>query len=323
MEYMMDWVGETWTQGGVVQVGVFSAAYFVFVQVATSVMDNNPSWDFKQYTKLPNSIHNMLMSVLSAYMFFGALPQVWNTFQETDKTFNDLVICDDKEILKKGQEYWFWWFFVSKFLEFIDTVFLILNRKHSPSAGWYLQVYHHSTTASVAWVAWFYNVPNAWFGLMSNTFVHIVMYFYFAVVVYDRRVRVIGHFVTYIQLIQFYCVVGSAFYSQFMTLVLNYECDDSYFGRMYVTVIYASYLVFFLVFHKARTKTMKVGSKKKGGDEGGAKDEGDGKGLCSGVLGGGDGDGDSSGGAVGGDDDQSQTARRSTRLRNKASKAST
>ena len=26
----MDWVGETWTKGGVVQVGVFSAAYFVF-----------------------------------------------------------------------------------------------------------------------------------------------------------------------------------------------------------------------------------------------------------------------------------------------------
>lgn len=94
----------------------------------------------------------------------------------TSLSFNDLVICDEKNVMKEGQEYWFWWFFISKFLEFIDTVFLILNRKHSPSAGWYLQVYHHSTTASVAWVAWHYNVPNAWFGLMSNTFVHIVMY---------------------------------------------------------------------------------------------------------------------------------------------------
>lgn len=288
------------------------------------MMDRNPSWDFKSHTKLPNSIHNVMMCVLSAYMFFGALPQVWNTFQTTNKTFNSLVICDEEEELKQGQEHWFWWFFISKFFEFIDTVFLILNRKHSPSAGWYLQVYHHSTTASVAWVAWFYNVPNAWFGLMSNTLVHILMYFYFAVVVYDRRVRVIGHFVTYIQLIQFYCVVGSAFYSQFMTLVLDYKCDDSYLGRMYVTVIYASYLVFFLVFHKARTKTMKVASKKKGN----VKDEGDGTGLCAGVLGGGDGDGDgggggSSGASVRGGDDQSQTARRSTRLRNKASKAST
>ena len=39
---------------------------------------------------------------------------------------------------------------------------------------------------------------------------------------------------TYIQLIQFYCVVGSAFYSQFMTLALDTKCNDSYWGRMYV-----------------------------------------------------------------------------------------
>jgi len=217
-------------------------------------------------------------------------------------------------------------------------VFLILNRKHSPSAGWYLQVYHHSTTASVAWVAWHYNVPNAWFGLMSNTFVHIVMYFYFAVVVYDRRVRVIGHFVTYIQLIQFYCVVGSAFYSQFMTLALDTKCNDSYWGRMYVTVIYASYLVFFLVFHKARTKKINSGSSKKKdgkGDAanskegdgkglcgGGGDDDGDGKGLCGG--GGGDGDGDvEEDGDGDGDGSSSGGTRRSTRLRNKAVKAST
>jgi hypothetical protein len=180
-------------------------------------------------------------------------------------------------------------------------------------------VYHHSTTASIAWVAWFHNVPNAWFGLVSNTFVHIIMYFYFAVVVYDRRIRVIGHFVTYVQLIQFYCgmhlhpdlpllqpltphllsrfiapfdnsghyfcpapptfhsvvtsltnffyfstelvvgittfhfhpnaVVGSAFWVQYTTYFQGNACNDSYWGRSFVTIMYASYLLFFLVFH--------------------------------------------------------------------------
>lgn len=255
------YLAETWSTDGLDQVVIFSMAYFIFVYGFTSLMDSNPTWDFKGYTKLPNALHNMAMCILSAYMFFGALPGVWKGFQESDKGWT-LIRCDEEEVLKAGQEHWFKWFFISKFLEFIDTFFLILNRKHSSSVGWYLQVYHHSTTASIAWVAWFHNVPNAWFGLVSNTFVHIIMYFYFAVVVYDRRIRVIGHFVTYVQLIQFYCVVGSAFWVQYTTYFQGNACNDSYWGRSFVTIMYASYLLFFLVFHSERSSGMKKDSAK-------------------------------------------------------------
>ena len=59
-------------------------------------------------------------------------------------------------------DHWFWWFLMSKFLEYIDTFFLVVRRKHSNSVGWYLQVYHHSTTSMVAWVGWFARTACAW-----------------------------------------------------------------------------------------------------------------------------------------------------------------
>ena len=66
-----------------------------------------------------------------------------------------------------------------------DSSFSCLTRiphRYSFTVGFGLQVYHHSTTSSIAWVAWFYMIPCCFLGLLTNTFVHVIMYFYFAVV---------------------------------------------------------------------------------------------------------------------------------------------
>ncbi len=54
-------------------------------------------------------------------------------------------------------------------------MFLVLAGRSKPSVAWYLQVYHHATTSSVAWVAWFFPGPSFWVGAITNTFVHVVM----------------------------------------------------------------------------------------------------------------------------------------------------
>lgn len=245
---------ELWSEDSFPIVIALSAAYVVCVLIACWLMEMFPS--FKPNTKLLNSASNFGMCIFSTYIFIGALPPFIENWKATGWD-TSLIYCDENQVLKNNMEYWHYLFYMSKFLEFIDTVFLILNRKYSNSVGWYLQVYHHSTTASIAWVAWWLNVPAWWYGLLSNAFVHILMYFYFAVVVYDRRLRQVGHFVTYVQLLQFYLAVGSAVIINIMQDFAGYKCNDDFEGRMFVSLMYLSYLAFFLVFHRERKKKIK------------------------------------------------------------------
>ena len=103
---------------------------------------------------------------------------------------------DDELVLREGMESVYYWFYISKYVEYLDTVFLILAQKHSNTVGWYLQIYHHFTTGTVAWVAWFKPIPSCFVGLVTNTFVHIVMYAYYALVLHAKQLRNYGHFVT-------------------------------------------------------------------------------------------------------------------------------
>eukprot|EP00039_Didymoeca_costata_P010186 m.136400 g.136400 ORF g.136400 m.136400 type:complete len:262 (+) comp14732_c0_seq2:76-861(+) len=243
-----------WSENGFSTVILISAGYALAVALGCWTMERFPT--FSPNTKLFSSIHNTFLCVLSVYIFVGAAPQFYHNWKGTD--FNvTLFYCDEAEVLKEGMENWHYVFFLTKFLEFLDTAFLILNRKYSYSLGWYLQVYHHSTTAAIAWVAWWRNVPAWWYGLLSNAFVHIIMYLYFSMVVLDRRLRSVGHLVTHIQLVQFYVAMGSAFVVNGIQDLWGYDCNDSFHGRMFVSFMYLSYLLFFLAFHKERSAAMK------------------------------------------------------------------
>jgi hypothetical protein len=38
-------------------------------------------------------------------------------------------MCDSEQKLMKGMDHYFWWFVTSKFLEYIDSIFLVIRRK--------------------------------------------------------------------------------------------------------------------------------------------------------------------------------------------------
>lgn len=44
----------------------------------------------------------------------------------------------------------FWWFYISKILEFTDTIFFILRKKWSQLT--FLHVYHHSSMFVICWI---------------------------------------------------------------------------------------------------------------------------------------------------------------------------
>merc|ERR1712150_214822 len=80
-------------------------------------------------------------------------------------------------------ELWFWAYvyYLSKYYELLDTVLQLL--KGRPPPHFFLHVYHHSVVLFMAW-GWLQCTQTLCFGgLIFNTSVHVVMYYY-----YFRRV---------------------------------------------------------------------------------------------------------------------------------------
>lgn len=72
-----------------------------------------------------------------------------------------------------------WWYYLSKFLEFTDTIFFVLRKKFTHIST--LHVIHHGIMPmSVWWGVKFTPGGHSTFFAFVNSLVHIVMYFYYA-----------------------------------------------------------------------------------------------------------------------------------------------
>ncbi|ESO98407.1 hypothetical protein LOTGIDRAFT_214031 [Lottia gigantea] len=73
-----------------------------------------------------------------------------------------------------------WWFYFSKVLEMLDTVFFILRKKNNQVS--FLHVYHHATMFPIWWIGikWVAG-GQSFFGAMMNSFIHVLMYTYYGV----------------------------------------------------------------------------------------------------------------------------------------------
>ncbi|KJE94782.1 hypothetical protein CAOG_05364 [Capsaspora owczarzaki ATCC 30864] len=142
-------------------------------------------------------VHNVIMTALSAYVFFGMGYDVIQNWKENN--FDpSLAVCDPELKLSKNADYWFWIFYVSKFYEYIDTILLVLRKK--PVI--FLHAYHHFITASIVWAAWIFPGASNWVGPITNAFVHIWMYAYYMAADFGLS-RKWGAYITKIQLTQF------------------------------------------------------------------------------------------------------------------------
>lgn len=73
-----------------------------------------------------------------------------------------------------------WWYYFSKFTEFFDTLFFVLRKKTNQVST--LHVIHHGCMPFSVWLGLkFAPGGHSTFFALLNTFVHIVMYFYYMV----------------------------------------------------------------------------------------------------------------------------------------------
>ncbi|XP_060942739.1 elongation of very long chain fatty acids protein 5 [Limanda limanda] len=145
-------------------------------------------------------LYNLGLTLLSFYMFYELITVAWyggynlycqNTHSapETDNKIMNVL----------------WWYYFSKLIEFMDTLFFILRKNNHQIT--FLHVYHHTSMLNIWWfVMNWIACGHSYFGAAINSFVHVVMYSYYGLSAIPaiRPYLWWKKYITQFQLIQFF-----------------------------------------------------------------------------------------------------------------------
>lgn len=214
----------------------------LIVNESTGRLEENGAAETFKYAVV---LHNLVLCIFSAWIMIKSwpmIPEYAGSWWQNNRRFWD-----------DGFGAWAIIFYVSKFYEFIDSWVLVLKGKQ-PS---FLQVYHH---AGVVYCMYFGAVSRAnWLIniVCLNSFIHTLMYFYYAsttFVEYDRR-SPIKVTLTTAQITQFQIgiTLASIFY-------FNPEAVYEQFVGLVMIQVYAMGLIF--LFSDMKSEKYKTGDKK-------------------------------------------------------------
>lgn len=147
-----------------------TAAYIFFVLTGPKLMENRKAFDFR-WTLF---FYNILLVVMNFHIFYELL----TASLKLNYSYSCQLVSysDDPDEMRIAEA--LWWYYISKMVEFFDTVFFILRKKNNQVT--FLHVYHHATMfplwyIGVKWVAG----GQSLFGAMMNSLIHVVMYSYY------------------------------------------------------------------------------------------------------------------------------------------------
>ena len=185
-------------------------------------------------------IHNLLLSLLSSGMFLGLLLGLYQTNKLNSYR---VLLCNDFQNNKfaylSTQI-----FLYSKYLEWIDTLFLHLSNKLITS----LHYNHHMSTAILVYL----NITpeiSAYSGIPMglNCLVHIFMYWYFAFprgVLFSYR-----RMITISQIVQHIISLTSSMIPYYID-----NCNQNKYGLFFANSLYGLYLTQFFLFYVRKYK---------------------------------------------------------------------
>jgi elongation of very long chain fatty acids protein 4 len=150
------------------------------------------------------AVYNLAQVALCGYM-------IWGTVTEYQKK-NYSFICNPFNSAETGMAGMLWVFYVSKILDFFDTIFMVVRGKWVQFS--FLHVYHHTSIFMIYWLN--INVGydgDIYYTVILNAFIHFMMYLYYFLRTFNVAVpTAMKKFVTNSQLIQFVTMMGQAVY---------------------------------------------------------------------------------------------------------------
>ncbi|XP_054706217.1 elongation of very long chain fatty acids protein 1-like [Uloborus diversus] len=149
--------------------------------------------------------YNIALVIVNFYIFYGYAKIRWSGEASTSCT---TLAVDQSPVTYRLAEIT-WWFYITKYIELMDTVFFVLRKKDRQLSR--LHLIHHSTVPLIIWGMLRFEPGgyNSFFPL-ANSFVHCVMYTYYGISALGDDVTVhlkFKKYVTMTQMIQFILVL--------------------------------------------------------------------------------------------------------------------
>ncbi|CAN8269594.1 unnamed protein product [Cochlearia groenlandica] len=205
------------------------------------------------------AFHSLILCVLSLIMAVGCTLSIVS--DPTASLFHTLCFPID---VKPNGPIFFWAqvFYLSKILEFVDTLLIILSKSFQRLS--FLHVYHHATVVIMCYI-WLRTRQSMFpAGIITNSTVHVIMYGYYFLCAVGCRPKW-KKFVTNFQIVQFIFGFG------LMVLMLPEAFIGSgcsgIWGGVFNVVFNVSLLALFYNFHsknyvkKNKTEEDHVGKK--------------------------------------------------------------
>lgn len=121
-------------------------------------------------------VYNLAQTIFSAWIFYEYLASGWWGHYD----FRCQLVDYSRSPKAMRMANTCWWYYFSKFTEFFDTLFFVLRKKNEHVST--LHVIHHGIMPMSVWFGLkFAPGGHSTFFALLNTFVHIVMYFYYMV----------------------------------------------------------------------------------------------------------------------------------------------
>ncbi|XP_052090460.1 elongation of very long chain fatty acids protein AAEL008004-like [Mytilus californianus] len=229
---------------------VICLLYLAIVKLGPTIMANRKPIDLKKVLL----VYNLGMVGLSTYCFLEFNFAGWLAgyslgcqpvdYSRSPQALRMLNVC--------------WWFYISKFIELLDTIFFIMRKKFNQVS--FLHVLHHSIMP----FSWWFGVKFVAGGFgtfhsMLNSFIHLVMYTYYGLAALGPQYQKYlwwKKYMTSMQITQFILVTIHS------VQLLFIDCD---YPKFFVYLIGLYAVVFMVMFANFYVQTYKKSKPKSNG----------------------------------------------------------
>ncbi|KAI1885565.1 hypothetical protein AGOR_G00205110 [Albula goreensis] len=179
-----------------------SSMYLIFLWLGPKYMQNREPFQLRKTL----IIYNFSMVILNFFIFkelFLAARAAGYSYICQPVNYSD----DENEVRVAAA---LWWYYVSKGVEYLDTVFFIMRKKFNQVS--FLHVYHHCTMFTLWWIGikWVAG-GQSFFGAHMNAAIHVIMYLYYGLAAFGPNIQKYlwwKKYLTIIQMIQFHVTIG-------------------------------------------------------------------------------------------------------------------